>query len=212
MVATTSQPNPADFAQAYRRAAAQGAQSIVSIHLDSRASGTVASAASAARDAPIPVIVVDTRTVSFGVAICVRTAAGVAVGGGSAEAVAQAASRLGPAIENVFVERVGPGGRVPTGTGWSVLRFANGATSIITRCGSVSEAVDEMASHVLRSEDRASAAVGHAGREMESAADTLAHMILGRERVPEVERYRVGASVEAHTGAESLGVFWWPRA
>ena len=69
-VATTSQPSPADFARAYARAATEGAESILSIHLDARTSGTIASAESAARDAPIPVIVVDTRTVSFGVAVC----------------------------------------------------------------------------------------------------------------------------------------------
>jgi len=83
---------------------------------------------------------------------------------------------------------------------------------MIATCGSVSEAVEEMARCVLRSGTRVSAAVGHAGREMEAAADALAHRILGKKNVPAVERYRVGASVGAHTGTESLGVFWWPKA
>jgi fatty acid-binding protein DegV len=212
VAAATSQPSPADFANAYQRAASHGAESIISIHLDSRTSGTIASAASAARDARIPVIVVDTRTVSFGVAVCVRAAAEITARDGSAEDAARAAFRLGPKIENVFVARAGPGGRVPTTPDWALLRFADGATSMIATCGSVSEAVEEMARHVLHGGTRSSAAVGHAGREMEAAADALAHRILGKESVPAVERYRVGASVGAHTGAESLGVFWWPRA
>ncbi len=210
VVAATSQPSPANFAKAYQRAASQGAESIISIHLDSRTSGTIASAASAARDAQLPVIVVDTHTASFGVAVCVRAAAEITARNGSAEDAAQAASRLGPKVENIFVARAGPGGRVPKGTGWALLRFADGATSTIATCGSVSAAVEEMARHVLRRGTRISAAVGHAGREMESAADALAHRILGRKGVSAVERYRVGASVGAHTGSESLGVFWWP--
>lgn len=209
-VATTSQPSPADFAEAYERVASHGAESIVSIHLDSRTSGTIASAASAARDARIPVIVVDTRTVSFGVAVCVRAAAERAARGGSAEDVAQAASRLGPKIENVFVARAGPGGRVPTGTGWELLRFADRATSMIATCGCVSEAVEEMARYVLHSGARISAAVGHAGRELEAAADELAHRLPHSNGVLTVERYRVGAAVGAHTGADSFGAFWWP--
>jgi fatty acid-binding protein DegV len=211
-VATTSQPSPTDFAHAYQRAASSGAESVISIHLDSRTSGTIASAASAARDAQIPVVVVDTRTVSFGVAVCVRAASEVAVADGSAEEAGDEASRLGPKIENVFVARAAPRGRVPTGTGWALLRFADGATSMIATCGSVSEAVEEMARYVLHSGTRVSAAVGHAGREMEAAADALAHRILGKKSVPAVERYRVGASVGAHTGTECLGVFWWPPA
>lgn len=207
---TTTQPSPAEFADAYDRAASRGAHSVVSIHLDARVSGTVTSAEMAARDAPIPVIVVDTRTVSFGVAVCVRAAAEMAARGGSAEDAAQAASRLGPKIDNVFVARAGPGGRVTTRTDWALMRFADGATSMIATCGSVSEAVEEMTRYVLDHGTRISAAVGHAGREMEAAADALAHELLRAKGVMAVERYRVGASVGAHTGTESLGVFWWP--
>ncbi len=77
----TSQPSPAAFAAVYAAAAAGGARSVLSIHLDERVSGTAGSAGSAARDAPIPVLVVAVETVSFGVGVCTRAAAGALVAG-----------------------------------------------------------------------------------------------------------------------------------
>lgn len=209
-VATTSQPSPARFAKAYERAASAGAESVVSIHLDARTSGTIDSARSAAHDARIPVTVVDTHTVSYGVAVCVRAAATVVASGGGAREAADAAARLGRSMENAFVARSGAGGRVPVARGWALLQFARGAVSTTETCRAIGDAVQAMARHVLRAESRVAAAVGHAGREMEAAADAVAHAILDPERVPTVERYRVGAAVGAHTGSESMGVFWWP--
>lgn len=210
-VATTSQPSPADFAAAYDRAAGREAESVVSIHLDRRTSGTIASAEVAAGEAPLPVTVVDTGTVSFGVAVCVRAAAAMVAGGASAQEAAEEANRLGTLIENVFVARAGPGGRVPRAAGWAILRFADGASSLVNACASLAGAVGQMATHAAGTGERISAAVGYAGPEMEAPADQLAHDLLRAENVVSVERYRVGASVGAHTGADSLGVFWWPN-
>ena len=56
---------------------------MISIHLDERVSGTAGSAEIAAREAPIPVNVVATETVSFGVGICARAAAEALAAGAS---------------------------------------------------------------------------------------------------------------------------------
>jgi fatty acid-binding protein DegV len=208
--ATTSQPSPGDFADAYHRAAARGAQSVVSIHLDARVSGTVSAAELAALTAVLPVRVVDTRTVSFGVGLCVRAAALAVATGAAAGDAARAASRLGGVLRNAFVARGGPGGRVPTAAGWTLLTYANGAASRISQPSSLADGIDEIVSHVVSSDTPISAAVGHASREMEAAADELAHRLLAAEGVATVERYRVGASVGAHTGPDSFGAFWWP--
>jgi fatty acid-binding protein DegV len=209
-VATTSQPSPAELGAAYERAASRGAQTLVSIHLDSRVSGTVSSAELAAREAPLPVKVVDARTVSFGVALCVRTAVKIVASGGSAGEAALAASRLGGLMQNAFVAPGSPAGRVPATTGWTVFRFADGVASAITECASVAEAVELMRGLALNGDGPISAAVGHAGHTMETAADRLGYKLAGADGVRAVERYRVGASVGAHTGADSFGVFWWP--
>src|SRR5438128_9878213 len=56
---STSRPAPETFARAYQAAANDGAEAVVSVHLSGEVSGTVESAQLAAREAPIPVHVVD---------------------------------------------------------------------------------------------------------------------------------------------------------
>lgn len=51
--ATTSQPSPGRFAQAYARAAGSGAREVLSIHVARAVSGTIAAAELAALEAPI---------------------------------------------------------------------------------------------------------------------------------------------------------------
>ena len=70
--AATSQPSPGRFAEAYAAAHARGDREVLSIHVGGQISGTVGAAEIAAREAPLPVSVVDTGTASFGVGICVR--------------------------------------------------------------------------------------------------------------------------------------------
>jgi len=52
---TTSQPAPEQFAQAYERAAAAGADEIVAVCVSSQLSGTFNSAVIAAQSSPVPV-------------------------------------------------------------------------------------------------------------------------------------------------------------
>lgn len=204
------EPGPEELAQAYERAARRGVEGVVSVHADTRASGTAASAQVAGQVAPVPVAVVATPTIGFGVAICVRAAAEVVLAGGSATDAVLAASHAGALVQNVFVEQGTRGGRVPTVGGWSLRRFVDGAASEIWECGSIEEAVGRTTSLALHGDGELAAAVGHAGLELEAAADRLAHALAASERVAQVERYRVGASVGAHTGPDTFGAFWWP--
>jgi fatty acid-binding protein DegV len=54
------------------------------------------------------------------------------------------------------------------------------------------------------------AAVGHAGASVKAAADTLALTLAALSQTVDVERYRVGPAVGAHTGPVCFGAFWWP--
>ncbi len=76
--ATTSRPSPAGLAAAYAAAAADGASAVVSVHLSGALSGTVDAARLAARDAEIPVEVVDTRAVGGAHLLAVVAAARLA--------------------------------------------------------------------------------------------------------------------------------------
>ena len=86
-VVTTSRPSPERFAQAYDHAARLGATAIVSAHLSGEMSGTVDSAALAADDAPVPVTVVDTRSVAMAMGFAVLSGATAAMAGADAAAV-----------------------------------------------------------------------------------------------------------------------------
>lgn len=209
-VATTSQPSPGDFVTMYERAVERGAETVVSIHLDARASGVVSSAELAARSVGVTVRVVDTRTVSFGVGLSVRAAVDALARGGSDGDAARAASRRGDGMRNAFVAPAGPGGRVPEAAGWTVFRYEGGVASRISQSPSASAAIDALAEEALAGEAAIAVAIGHAAREHGHAADELARRLAAEARVEDVERYRVGASVGAHTGPNSFGLFWWP--
>lgn len=209
VVATTAQPSPTSFLDAFERAAAHGASSVLSLHLDVRVSGIALSAEIAAHDASLPVLVVSLPTVSYGVAVCVRAARAALGGGASANEAAAEATRVAYALGNVFATRSAPGGRVVSAAPeWSVLRFGSAGAQTVSSHETVGAATDAMAS-VVRFHAPALVAVGHAARDVEHEADRLAHELLGAH-VGAVERYRVAPSVGAHTGPDTFGAFWWP--
>src|SRR5512140_94505 len=63
---TTSQPAPRAFLEAFERLAAGGAEQILAITISSGMSGTIESARQAAREAKVPVHVLDGRSNSMG--------------------------------------------------------------------------------------------------------------------------------------------------
>jgi fatty acid kinase fatty acid binding subunit len=205
--AATSQPSPGRFADAYAAAAARGASEVLSVHVDGKVSGTVGSAELAAREAAIPVRVIDTGTVSFGVGVCVIAAAEAIARGVSAEQAAALIDRLAPTIGNVFVAGGAPGGRVPAEEGLAVLSFVGGRSETLGLAESLDHAAETMALHVLSQGTPIGIAVGYAASSTARAADRLAAAL--SVRAEPVMRYRVGPSVGAHTGPLSFGAFWW---
>lgn len=90
----TAAPAPGDFVEAFRRVADQGASGIVVITLSGELSGTLSSAQVAARDASIPVEVIDSRSVTMGQGLTVMACAQAAAAGASLEEVAAKARDL----------------------------------------------------------------------------------------------------------------------
>lgn len=84
---TTSQPSPADFAEAYAALAEGGAEQIVSIHLSAALSGTCESALLAAKTSPVPVRVVDGKRASRATGLIVKAAAEARAAGADADAI-----------------------------------------------------------------------------------------------------------------------------
>ena len=90
---TTSRPSPQLFAETYRRVAESGATGIVSLHLSAELSGTYDAAVLAAREAPVPVRVVDTGAVAMALGFCTLAAAEAAEAGGTVDEAVTAAEK-----------------------------------------------------------------------------------------------------------------------
>jgi len=113
---TTSQPSAGEFLEFYRGLAGE-AEEIVSIHISSELSGTVASALAARQMFPdVPVHVVDSRSTSLGLGLIALAAARAAAAGQSAEQVAALAERIVPKMNIIFavdtLEYLHKGGRI----------------------------------------------------------------------------------------------------
>jgi len=102
-VVTTSQPSVGAFLEVYRAAAAAGAERIVSVHLSGELSGTVRAAALAAADCPVPVEVVDSRTVATGLGFAALAAARSAAAGAPTDEVVRVAERVAESTRALFV-------------------------------------------------------------------------------------------------------------
>ncbi len=215
---TTSQPSPGRFAEAYRRLADVGCTEIVSIHISEAMSGTIGSATLAARDALVPVHIIDTGSASFGVSVFVWTA-GVAIErGAETEHIRQLLTTVAPLIGTVFMigtplltERGGraAGPDLPDGVdGIPVLSMRAGALELLERVTTIEDAIDVMSTYAAGWGDHVTVAIGTAddwrlGARLESA-------LSGLTNIDAITHYRVGPTVGAHTGPGTFGLFVFP--
>ncbi|WP_110182525.1 DegV family protein [Nocardioides solisilvae] len=113
---STSRPAPAAMLEVYEKLAADGAQSVLSVHLSGEMSGTLESAQLAAREASVEVVVVDSRQVAAATGFAALAAADVLDAGGDVHAAADAARALAAASHSWFyvdtLEYLRRGGRI----------------------------------------------------------------------------------------------------
>lgn len=216
---TTSRPGPEVFARTYREIAESGATGIVSLHLSAELSGTHDAAVVAARDAPVPVRVVDTGMVAMALGFCALAAAETAESGGTVDETVTAAQKRAADTSAYFyvdtLDYLRRGGRIGAaqalfGSALAVkplLKLDGGRIDLLEKVRTASKAIARLEEIVA---DRAGAAevdiaVHHlAAHDRASAlADRL------RARVPglvDLHVSEVGAVIGAHTGPGLLGV------
>ncbi|NLU69115.1 DegV family protein [Streptomyces sp. HNM0574] len=216
---TTSRPSPEVFAETYRAAAEAGADGIVSLHLSSEFSGTYDAALLAARDAPVPVRVVDTGVVAMALGFCALAAAGAVEAGGSLDDAVSAAEKRAEGTAAYFyvdtLDYLRRGGRIGAaqallGSALAVkplLELSEGSIGFREKVRTASRAIarlEEIA--VERAGDGpVDLAVHHLAAP--ERAEQLATRL--RDRVPalgELHVSEVGAVIGAHTGPGLLGV------
>lgn len=113
---STSRPGPGSFAAAYAELAGRGAAAVVSVHLSAEISGTCAAAERAAAEAPIPVTVLDCRTLAMAAGFAVLAGAAAARAGAVAAEVARIAAQRAATSTTFFyvdtLEFLRRGGRI----------------------------------------------------------------------------------------------------
>jgi len=220
---STSRPAPARFAEAYAHLAEQGHEAIVSIHLSGDMSGTVDAAGIAARDAAVPVTVVDSRTVGTALGFAVRSAAEVAQAGGSAAEVAAAAghraasSRTWIVVESL--DQLRRGGRIGAAQALlgnalmvkPILAIEEGMIVPHEKLRTMSRAVARMAEIAC---DYAGARqvdviVQHCSTP--ARAGELAETLRAALPAAQVHEVEVGAVISAHVGLGTISVAVCPR-
>lgn len=216
---TTSMPAPRRFTDAYAEAAARGATGIVSIHLSAEMSGTVEAARAGAEHSPVPVDVVDSRSIAMGLGFPVLAAASAAARGATRTEVADAARRRAESVRSFFyvdtLEYLRRGGRIgaaETLLGSAlmikpILHISDGTIVPLEKVRTASRAI-------ARLEDLAVEAAGTGPVEVavqhlaaQSRADTLAARL--RRRIPALADLivvEVGPVIGAHVGPGMLGI------
>jgi DegV family protein with EDD domain len=221
-IVTTAAPAPGRFVAAYQSLAEGGATEVLSVHIGSRVSATLAAARVGARLSPVPVRLVDTGTASFAVACCVWEAAEAVARGADLEEAAQVAERVASRCGNVFVVRAldlaRAGGRLVAGAqdavhdAIPVLTLVEGEIRPVGQARSIEEAADAMAAHVRAAGTGIRAGVGVADAGASALWQAVEERLLAAPEVVDLVRYRVGPSVAAHTGPGTAGVSYYASA
>jgi len=222
-VVTTSRPSPERFAKAYVEAAENGATAVVSAHLSGDMSGTYDSAVLAAREASIPVVVVDTRRVAMAMGFAVLEGARAAEAGADVETVARVVRDRAAASSALFyvdtLDYLRRGGRIGAATALvgqalavkPILELVDGTVTPLEKVRTTSKALARLEELVL--ERAAGRPCDVAVHHLDSAAraEALAGHLVSRMADSRVLVSEVGAVVGAHVGPGMVAVAVSPR-
>ena len=237
---STSRPSPQSFLDAYEKAAAGGADGIVSVHISADMSSTIESAHLAAQQSPVPVTVVDSRSLGMAMGYAVLSAAELAEQGASLEDVAAQARSRAEASTVVFyvdtLEHLRRGGRIGSASAFlgsalaikPILGLVDGHIRPLEKVRTSSRALarlEELAVAAASAAEKAGSLVDIAVHHLDSQsrAEDLAGRL--RDRVGgvataageegagqgEVQVVELGAVVGAHVGPGTIAVAVSPR-
>lgn len=217
--ATTSQPAPGLFAEAYRRLLGDHDE-VVSIHLSQRLSGTYLAATQGAALAGGRVRVIDSKMVSMPLGLLVLAAAQAARRGDGGDAIEELLERLGAQTSVFFMvaslESLRRGGRIGAAGALvgsvlqvkPVLTIRDGEVAPLERVRTQERALARIV-ELARAADRGSgicAIVGHAAAP--EPAQQVAGQLAGVAESLLIQP--LGPVVGAHAGAGTVGIGCYP--
>lgn len=221
---STSRPAPQAFLDVYQDLADKGADSIVSVHISADMSSTLGSAQLAAQQSPVPVTVIDSRSMGMAMGYAVLAGAALAARGVTAEEVAEVVRARCSGATVVFyvdtLEHLRRGGRIGKANALvgsalaikPILGLEAGAIVPLERVRTSSRAIarlEELAVEAAGSQS-VDVAVHHldSAERAEKLAERLQSRIDGLEDLMVVE---LGAVVGAHVGPGTLAIAVSPR-
>ena len=220
---TTSRPTPEAMGMAYRGASSRGARRIVSVHISAELSATHESAVLAAKHAPVPCAVIDSRTTGMALGFAAIAGSRLAAAGADAEDVASVVTEVAQrSVTVVYVESLEflkRGGRISSraaalGTALRVhpLLAMNsaGTLEVVDKVRTQSRAIGALVDHIVSASEGfaegVDAAVQHCAAPdvAERVADML-RMRLG-ERARDISVVPLSAALSVHVGPGSVAV------
>jgi EDD domain protein, DegV family len=224
---STSRPSPQAFLDAYEAAAAGGADSVVSVHISSDMSGTVGSATLAAGQSPIPVEVVDSRSVGMALGYAALSAAVAAQQGKDVKTVAAIASTRARAATVIFyvdtLEHLRRGGRIGAASALlgsalaikPLLALSDGHIDPIEKVRTAARALNRLEELALQASDSAGdSGVDIAVHHLDSptrASDLVDRLRARVSSSTKVILVELGVVVGAHVGPGTIAVAVSPR-
>ena len=217
----TSRPSPGRLLQEYRSLAADGYARIVSVHLSGELSGTAEAARLAARESPVPVRVVDSRSAGFAQGLLVVDAAVQAGFGCAVDAIVARLDRAVAASSVLFtvpnLEQLRRGGRISALSGLlgsvfqvkPVLGLRDGGIVLVEKPRSTERAVDRLVAHAAERAAAGSCQVAVHGYGNRAEAEALAGRLQEHAAAP-IPVIDLPAVLAAHLGLGALGVIVVP--
>jgi DegV family protein with EDD domain len=219
---TTSQPSAGEFFDFYTEIAQQ-AESILSIHISSELSGTIASAHAAAKlMGDYPIEIVDSLSTSMGLGYAALVAARAIEQGADCQAAATAVRAIIPGLHVVFVvdtlEFLHRGGRIGGaqrffGSMLSIkplLQLEHGRIEALEKVRTKRKAVQrllELAIESCQGAGKAHVSVLHASTLAE--ADALMAEVQQQINPVELNLVEVSPVIGTHTGPAAIGLAWY---
>ncbi|MCB0899076.1 MAG: DegV family protein [Actinobacteria bacterium] len=214
---STSKPSPHQFLDTYSAAAEAGADAILSVHLSSALSGTYDAARLAARDAPVPVEVVDSRSIAMGLGFAALNAAR-AVGAGADLAQASDVARRSAADSQVLfyvdtLEFLRRGGRIGKASAWlgsalrvkPLLHVVDGEVAPLEKARTANRALGRLAELALAAADGRAVQVAVQHLQAPQRAQEMADKLSAHLHT-DVVVCEVGAVMGVHVGPGLVAV------
>lgn len=219
---TTSQPSAGEFFDFYSEVA-KTAESIVSVHISSELSGTIASANAAAQMMEgFPIEIVDSRSTSMGLGFMALAAARAAAAGGDHKVAADAARALVSKMNLVFVvdtlEFLHRGGRIGgaqrlLGSMLSIkplLQLENGRIEPLDKVRTKRKAVQRLL-EIAKERNGAGGKLHIAilNSVAQAEAESLAAEVQDTLNPAELHVVGISPVIGTHTGPGAIGAAWY---